>query len=472
MIMSHQNVDAYFAAVGSDLGVFLRQAFSALYPGKAFLDNWHVDAIVHHLEESIAGRLPRLIINLPPRQLKSFVASVVLPAFILGVDPEARIICVSYSDELARTLTRDFRRIVESEWYRRVFPNVRTAKMTESEFVTDVSGYRRATSVGGTLTGLGGDIIIVDDPIKPEDARSDKLRNSVNEWLRSTLLSRLDDKQLSVLILVMQRLHVNDPTGFVEAGGGFRKLALPAIAEREEKIAIGPMETYVRRVGEALHEDRESLASLAALRDQIGSYNFSAQYQQHPESPSGGMFPLGWFKRIHEPPPIRRDGQWIVSIDTALSTSETADYSAISLVYVDSTGYYVLFAERGRWDYESLLARVQTYIRRFGQETTFLVEAAGAGISLISTLRKARVKCFHYFPKDGKVVRAAYALPVFHSGRVHILDKAGENEWVEGYLNEFATFPHGRFDDQVDSLVQLINWCERRFFSGGSITFG
>ncbi len=175
--MTNNNKDIYFAALRSDLRVFLLQSFHTLYPGKQFLDNWHIDAILHCLEESIQGRCPRLIINLPPRQLKSFMVSVVLPAFLLGMDPAVKIICVSYSDELAKTLARDFKRLVESDWYRRVFAEVRPIKMTENEFATDAGGGRYATSVGGTLTGRGGDFIIIDDPIKPEDAFSDKARD-------------------------------------------------------------------------------------------------------------------------------------------------------------------------------------------------------------------------------------------------------------------------------------------------------
>lgn len=112
--MSITKQEAYFAAVRSDLKVFMRQAFDTLYPGKAFMDNWHVDAIIWQLEQTIRGKQPRLIINLPPRQLKSFIVSVVLPAFILGIDPTAKVICISYSDELAKTLSRDFRRLIEA----------------------------------------------------------------------------------------------------------------------------------------------------------------------------------------------------------------------------------------------------------------------------------------------------------------------------------------------------------------------
>src|SRR5213594_31041 len=140
MNMTNEKQLAYLAATKANLKVFLHQAFTTLNPGKAFSDNWHINAIVNCLEESLRGNMPRLAINLPPRHLKSFIVSVALPAFIIGQDPPAKIICISYSDELARALSRDFRRIIESEWYRRVFPGVETSKMTENEFSTHAGG--------------------------------------------------------------------------------------------------------------------------------------------------------------------------------------------------------------------------------------------------------------------------------------------------------------------------------------------
>ena len=297
---------------------------------------------------------------------------------------------------------------------------------------------------------------------------SDKARKSTNEWYRSTLLSRLDDKSDSVLILVMQRLHVNDLTGFVEASGGFHKLSLPAIALKDEHIAIGESETYFRREGEPLHETWEDAETLARIRDQIGSYNFSSQYQQRPETPEGGMFKRKWFKIVNERTEILPERHWFVSIDSALSTSETADYSAISLVYGDRDGYCVLFAERGRWDYEALKAKALSYTQRIRGDLYFIVEAAGSGIPLVHALKRARLRGFHYYPKEGKISRAVYALPIIESGRVRILDVDGQNGWVEPYINEFVTFPHGRFDDQVDSLTQLLPWAELRLNPGGS----
>jgi predicted phage terminase large subunit-like protein len=468
--MEKNNKEIYLAALRSDLRVFLRQSFDTLYPGKEFQQNWHIDAVLYCLEESIEGRLPRLIINLPPRQLKSFIVSIVLPAFILGLDPTAKIICVSYSDELAKALSRDFKRIIESDWYRRIFAHVRPTKMTENEFATDAGGSRYATSVGGTLTGRGGDFIIIDDPIKPEDAFSDKARAATNEWYGSTLLSRLDDKAKSVLILVMQRLHVNDLTGFVEASGGFHKLALPAIAPKDELIPLSDDTAYERLAGEVLHEQREDLATVEAIRDQIGSYNFVAQYQQTPETPEGSLIKRKYIQVIGPSHPIQ-PGLWHwVSIDSALSTAETADYSALSFGYSNREGHYVLFAERGRWDFEVLLKKALAYIERYPR-VTFIVEAAGSGISLIQYLRKRGIPCFSSMPRYDKMARAAWTLPTFAAGRVFLVNEPGNNEWVEPYINELVSFPNGRFDDQVDSLVQALTWAEPRVNPGGRITF-
>jgi predicted phage terminase large subunit-like protein len=464
--MQFSDEEAYWAAVRSDPYVFLRQSFDTVYPGKAFLDNWHIHAIVHSLELSIAGKQPRLIINLPPRQLKSFITSVVLPAFILGQDPSAKIICISYSDELAKTLARDFKRIVESAWYRKIFPHVQPTKSTENEFVTDQGGFRYATSVGGTLTGRGGDFIIIDDPTKPEEANSDSTRTKTNDWFQSTLFSRLDDKKRSVMIIVMQRLHVNDLTGFAQ-DSGFKKLSFPAIATGDEFIPISATDTHHRKGGEPLHAEYEDLNTLERIRDQIGTYNFVSQYQQSPETPSGGLIKRKYIQIIDHYPKFGPEGLWWVSIDSALSTSETADFSALTLGYSNIDGHFVLDVKRGRWDYETLKSKALRYVSRLGDRVTFIVEFAGSGISLIEYMRKAQIRYFYHKDKHDKVARAARVLEYFLAGRVHICNVKPHNGWVEGFINELLTFPNGRYDDQVDSLVQGLRWAEPRVNPGG-----
>jgi predicted phage terminase large subunit-like protein len=454
---------AYWAAVHEDFYVFLQQAFHTVYPRKGFYPNWHINAICHALEDARRGTCPRLIINLPPRHLKSFIVSVCWPAFLLGHDPTMKIICISYSDELAATLARDFKQIVvESDWYRALFPNVRLTKVTANEVVTDQGGFRFATSVGGTLTGRGADAILIDDPIKPQDALSDSARNNVNNWFRSTLLSRLDDKERSILAIVMQRLHVNDLTGFAESSGGFRKLSFPAIAVCGEEVPLLHGAFHRRYPGEPLQADREGLKLLNSMREQVGVGHFNSQYQQAPDAPEGNMFKRGWFDIVDKMPKRGSTGHWYLSIDSAQSTSETADYSAISLVWAERGQFYVYRSQRGRWDYEELKNRALRYYETFNRQLSFVVEAASSGISLAQYLLSNGKPCFYYTPRQDKVHRAAIAIPLFAEKRVHLVRVPGRDQWIDGYINEFMSFPHGRFDDQVDSLVQLLPFANGR----------
>jgi len=452
---------AYWAAVATDFKLFLRQAFRTVYPGTDFTDAWYIDAIVHALARCRRGELPRLIINLPPRHLKSFIVSVAWPAYLLGRDTTVRIVCVSYSDDLAKQFSLDFRRIIDSAWYRRLFPQVVLAKSTEGEVVTREGGSRYAVSVGGTLTGRGADIIVVDDPLKSEHAQSDGVRVAINEWFGNTLFSRLNDKARSVLIVVMQRLHVNDLTGYLEGSGGFHKLSLPAIAPKDELIRVGDDEYYPRYEGEALSPDREPLSVLEATRANMQPASFQAQYLQAPEAPEGALIKARYLHFVERTPALRGDGLHWISIDAAQSTSATADYTAITVGYSDRTGHYVRGANRGRWDFEELLAKS---LRLKGQlpRAHFVIEAASAGTSLISALRRRGIPVFHHTADYDKVTRACLALPVFVEGRVAILDVPGRNDWVQPLVNELLSFPNGRYDDQVDSLVQAIRWAERR----------
>jgi hypothetical protein len=197
-----------------NFSVFVRAIFAWLHPGETYLHTWHIDLLCDLLAAGRRGKRLRKIINLPPRSLKSIIVSVALPAWLMGHDPALKIIVVSYSDELARKLSRDFRTVVESDWYKGLFPAMVLGKNTEIEITTSRNGYRYAISTGGTLTGRGAGILILDDPIKPVDAESDVARSKNNEWFDSTLFSRLDDKERGSIILVMQRLHEDDLSGY------------------------------------------------------------------------------------------------------------------------------------------------------------------------------------------------------------------------------------------------------------------
>ena len=185
------------------------------------------------------GETSRLNINLPPRSGKSIAVSVAYPAWILGHDPTFRVTVVSYSGELAAELHRQFRMILDSDWYRRLFPMTRMSKDTGLEAVTTLGGCRYATSIEGTLTGRGASLIIIDDPHKAEEAQSEKALAQVWEWYSGTLVSRPDDKRTSKIVVVMQRLHPDDLSGRLLANPAWTNLKLPALAPSNQYIALG-----------------------------------------------------------------------------------------------------------------------------------------------------------------------------------------------------------------------------------------
>src|ERR1700730_15605388 len=303
-----------------DLGYFAQLCFCELNPQAAFLPNWHIEVIAAKLAAVRAGRIRRLIINLPPRHLKSLLASIAFPAWCLGHDPSAQILSVSYGQELADKLARDCRSIMTSAWYRRIFPTRLAAhRQAVQEFVTTAQGYRLATSNGGVLTGRGADIILIDDPLKPEEALSETQRQAANEWFNHTLYSRLNNKRHGAIVIIMQRLHEDDLVGHVLGQEPWEVVRFPAIAETDEEHQIETIweaQCFTRRQGDALHPDRDPLDTLDRIRRTIGEYIFAGQYQQSPAPLGGGLVKAEWFKRYRENERPERFDRIVQSWDT------------------------------------------------------------------------------------------------------------------------------------------------------------
>src|SRR5712671_1086733 len=218
------------AILAKDFRFFVYYVFGLLRPGILFKPNWHIHAMAHKVSQVASGEVKRLIITVPPRNLKSIIASVALPAWYLGHNPSERVVAVSYSAELAKTHANDFRRVVTDPLYQAVFPDMRIKRDTDREITTTARGRRYATSLDGTLTGLGGNLLIIDDPIKLGDAHSQVVRERSIEWYRSTLVTRPDDKKAARIVVVMQRVHQEDLVGYLEENEDFEVLNLPAIA--------------------------------------------------------------------------------------------------------------------------------------------------------------------------------------------------------------------------------------------------
>jgi predicted phage terminase large subunit-like protein len=444
-----------------DFASFIAKVFETLCPAESYAPNWHIDCLAWNLSRARGGARLRLILNLPPRSLKSLAASIALSAWLLGHDPTLRIIAVSYADSLAAKHARDFRTIVESAWYRRMFPAMRLnpRKNTETETTTTLHGFRLATSIGGTLTGRGGSVIIIDDPIKPADAESDAERRRVNEWYDTTLFSRLDDKGAGAVIVVMQRLHENDLTGHLLAKGGFDLLRLPAVAGEAETVQIGPDRWYRRSAGEALHPGREGPDILDGVRATVGSRVFHAQYQQSPVPAEGNLFKASWLKRYAVAPNLQPSDVLVQSWDTASKVGPNNDYSVCTTWLIRKEGYYLLEVRRGQWEFPDLLRIAIGHIEG-RRAPTVLIEDANSGMALLQSIRqRGGSNVIGIKPRLEKFERAAQQSAVFEAGRVYLPEDA---PWLAGFEAELLGFPNARHDDQVDSTVQFLQWAAER----------
>jgi predicted phage terminase large subunit-like protein len=451
----------YDALLRGDLAGFAHLAFRALHPKTPFLMNWHIEVIASRLAAVRDGRIQRLVINLPPRHLKSLLASVAFPAWVLGHEPSAEILCVSYAHDLAAKWSRDCRRIVASRWYRWLFPTrLAPAKQAIGEFETTARGCRLAAGTGGVLTGRGADLIVIDDPLKPEEALSDARRSSANEWYDHTLYSRLNDKGKSAIVLVMHRLHEDDLTGHVLAQEEWEVVRFPAIAEADERHVIdtvrGP-QLFARRPGEALHPSREPLDMLARIRRTIGEYNFAGQYQQMPAPLGGGMVKPDWFRRYRpEELPAAFD-RVVQSWDTANKASELNDFSVCTSWGVKGRDLYLLEVWRRRLDYPQLKRAVFDRHIRWRPDVV-LIEDRASGTQLIQELVADGLWAVaRYQPQADKVMRMHAQTAAIENGFVHLPQQA---PWLAEYLHELAVFPNGRFDDQVDATAQFLDWCK------------
>jgi predicted phage terminase large subunit-like protein len=447
----------------NDLLTFTERSFYELFPQVDLSVTGHLEVIAAKLSATLTGNgAKRLIINLPPRSLKSITASVAAVAWILGHDPTKQIICASYGQDLADKHARDTRSIMTSPFYQRLFPFTRLSQQKQSvnDFLTTRQGFRMATSVGGVLTGRGADIIIIDDPMKPDEALSETQRTAVNDWYDNSLLSRLNSKENGIIILVMQRLHQDDLVGHVlDRGEQWEELSFPAIAEEKEEYKV---ETslgdflYRREVGEVLDPSRESLQTLLNIKAVIGSYNFSSQYQQNPTPVGGAMVKSEWLQYYDPDGPLPKFIFKLQSWDTANKSGELNDFSVCTTWGYHRDNYYLLDVVRARLNYPQLKKNVISQLNAHDPRIV-VIEDKASGTQLIQDLKSEgyyQVKPYPPPPGTDKLMRLYAQTAKFEAGRVHLPSSA---PWLNDYVRELTSFPGRKFDDQVDSTTQALD---------------
>lgn len=436
--------------LSKDFAAFIGKTLETVDPGANYHDNWHIRLIAHQLEQVRQGRIRRLIINIPPRSLKSICVSVAWPAWLLGHAPHCRIIAASYAASLSVKHSLDTRLVMSSDWYRRIFPDTVLSRdqNQKHKFVTTARGHRIATSLGGGVLGEGGNFLIVDDPLNPVQAMNRRWRDYANSWFDHSFATRLDDKKKGAIVLVMQRLHDNDLSGYLLKRGGWTHLCLPAVAVQPEN-----WDFRKREVGELLHPEREDIQVIERMRMELGSHAFAAQYQQMPLPEEGGIVKAAWFRRYAALPEQveRRVQSW----DTAIKSGEEHDAS-VCLTFAEAKGCsYLIDAAVMRLEYPELKKAMLASAKQW-EPQAILIEDKASGQQLLQDMRReTALPVIRVNPKNDKVTRFAAISAMIEAGKVFLPERA---RWLADFEREIMDFPNGNHDDQVDALSQYLDW--------------
>lgn len=464
--------------LSGSLREFTRAAWPIVEPATPFKPNWHIDAVCDHLEACRAREIRRLVINIPPRHMKSLNVSVLWPVWWWTTEPWIRFLTASYAEKLATRDAVKSRRIIDSGWYRarwgHVFLLLRDQNQ-KARYENDQTGHRIATSVGGTGTGEGGDVIVIDDPHKADEVESDVERENVLDWHDGTISTRFNDPATGVEVLVMQRLHEQDLTGHVLDRGGWEHLCLPAEYEPSHPF-VWPDDPR-SEPGELLWPGHFGTGELAELKLDLGSYRAAGQLQQRPAPAEGGIFKLAGLRYFNpaflEPPSPLTFTRIVQSWDTAFKEKQTSDYVAGALWGVHGANRYLLAVDRARRSLTDTKRAIRS-LYAYTEQTypllphSVLIENKANGVDIIAELRYELAGIVPVNPQGDKVQRAHAVSPIWESGNVYVpgfarsdgvgYDPARTPGWVQEWIGEHTGFPNGAHDDQVDTTTQVLNW--------------
>lgn len=459
---------------------FLKQAWHVVEPGVEFTHGWHLQIICEHLEAMSTGEIRKLLVNIPPRHSKSTIISVVYPVWQWIHNPSEQFLTASYSATLSTRDAAKSRHLLTSPWFQERWGDRFTLSgdtNAKQRYQNDKRGYRISTSVGGTATGEGGSILILDDPHGAQDAQSDAMRNAALEWFDMVWSTRLNNARSDKMATIMQRLHSKDISGHILADlGGWEHICLPAEYDGVKRTTSVFVEGYDPRgkKGDLLWPERVDGKTLKDLKRALGEYSYEGQMMQRPSPPGGGILKVNHFQLWPHDKELPTIEYVVQSLDPAYTAQTTNDPSAF--------GAYGVFTHAGRrgailldcWadhltfpDLRSKLVDEwhavygKTSSRKGKKADALLIEAKASGLSLIQDLRQANLPAIPYNPGSAdKVNRAHQASPILELDCVWIPESAKEPgkpvTWARPFLKELEMFPNGEHDDQVDQFTQAM----------------
>jgi len=445
---------------------FTKMVFQIVDPSTLFIDNWHIHMLTDVLTACYRRELKRVLINIPPRSMKSIITSVAFPAWVLSQNPSEQIIVSSYSQMLATKHSMDCRSVLSSDGFVKMFPESAIAfgTNTKNRFGTISGGYRFATSVGGSITGDGGNFLVIDDPHNPSYIDRKNYRNRVINWFKTTLLSRINDKKSGVVIVVMQRLHENDLSGYLlkEQGDMWYHISIPMVAEKKTIIGFKNKEYITLAPGDVMHSSRDSVTEVDRLKSEIGSRVFSAQYQQKPWLESSNYILSNMIKYYDNVPDILDYS--CISVDCAIGSKENNDYSVIAYIASKDGISYVLDIVRCKLEYSLLRDELINAIK-IRSPNFVIIENRAHGSAMIQEISKIGLNnIITINPKINKVARFHALAVAIEAGHLLFPKKA---TFLDELIAEIVQFPNATHDDQVDALSQYLNWTRDDMFRSG-----
>ncbi len=436
------------------LRAYAEAAWHVIEPATAFVPGWHIDAICEHLEAVTTGDIRRLVINMPPRSMKSLLVSVIWMTWVWTFRPEAKWLFASYDEALSRRDHRKCRRVFESSWFQDRWGDQFQLTIDRADWMENTFGaHRIATTIDGFGTGEGADFRVVDDPHNVMQALSDRQRQRALIWWDETMTTRFTDPKSGGRVIVMQRLHEGDLSGHVLQKGGYEHLMLPMEFERERHCvtSIGWKDPRTKE-GELLWPARFTAEVVTELKEGLGPYGAAGQLQQRPAPRGGGFFEEAWFRWYDAVPQhVHKYG----ASDYAV-TDEGGDYTVHGVIGVDpDDNIYILDWWRKQtssdiW-IEAVMALMVKHKPMAWAEEKGQIEKS-IGPFLRKRMREKRVYCVRRpFPSVGdKSMRARSIQARMAGGRVYFPMKA---PWKDDLIAELLTFPAGVHDDQVDVLA-------------------
>lgn len=437
---------------------FLNHVFHALH-GEELPASEYLEVMAVKLQRAVAKDGGRLLVTLPPRHLKSIAAAVALPAWVMGNDPSAKVMVATYNDDLAREHAANFARVVKSQRYRELFPAMQVATSSRNELRTTKGGARYSVTLGGATTGFGADLIVIDDLMKAQDVYQESSREQVRRYTTDALMSRLNNPRKGSVVAVMQRLHEDDLPAFLLEKGGYGHLDLPAVAEEKQILPLLGNRFWTRDPGDLLDSERFDQAVLERKRIEMGPVAFSAQYQQRPVPPEGAVINVSRLHLVDEAPQPESCTWVIQSWDTAVADHARADYSVCTTWGYRDGVWYLLDVQRERLNMANLRARLVQHRLKWKAYVVFL-ERTNATITLLDTMNFDPAFNDDHLPSliqpvGAKLERLIPHLDYLEEGKVRFPHTA---PWWPDFRNELRAFPHGKYDDQVDSMTQFLRY--------------